>query len=182
MNLNAGQNLPHERLPPSPWVVKFAEQIPQGGSVLDVACGSGRHSRFLVARGHRVDAVDQDDAAFSDIPAGVNFVCADIEFGPWPFAGKCYDGVIVTNYLYRPLLPLLMESVAPDGLLIYETFAVGNERYGRPSRPDFLLRPNELVDLVMAASADFDVLAFEEKFIESPKPAVVQRIAARVTG
>lgn len=182
MNLNASQNLSHDRLPPSSWVVQFAEQIPQGGSVLDVACGSGRHSRFFAARGHRVDAVDQDGAAFMDIPAEVNFVCADIELGPWPFAGKRYDGVIVTNYLYRPLLPLLMESVAPDGLLIYETFAVGNERYGRPSRPDFLLRPNELVDLVMAASADFNVLAFEEKFIESPKPAMVQRIAARVAG
>jgi SAM-dependent methyltransferase len=165
--------------PPSEWIRRFADRVPAGGAVLDVACGAGRHARWFAARGHPVDAVDRNAEAFADRPAGVHFVCADIEAGEphvvWPFPGKRYAGVVVTNYLHRPLLPLLVESVAPGGILLYETFASGNERFGKPSNPDFLLRPGELLD---AVAGRLRVVAFEDLQTDTPKPAMVQRIAA----
>ncbi len=161
---------------PSAWVVQWAERVPAGGAILDVACGSGRHARFFAARGHPVDAVDRDAAAIAALAVvpGVVARCADIEGGPWPYAGRQFAAVVVTNYLHRPLFPALIAAIAPGGLLIYETFAEGNEAYGRPANPDFLLRRGELLERVGA----MQVLAFEDLYVDLPKPAVVQRICA----
>ena len=151
-----------------------------GGTVLDVACGSGRHARWFHQHRHPVVAVDRSQAAIESIalPApACEAVVADIENGPWPFAGRQFDAVVVTNYLWRPLLPTLLASLAPGGTLIYETFTLGNETVGKPSRPDFLLRPGEL----LALCRDLRVVAFEDGFQEgSPgqAPRFVQRIAA----
>ncbi len=161
---------------PSAWVTQWAERVPAGGAVLDVACGSGRHARFFAARGHPVDAVDRDAVAVAALAAvpGVVARCADIEGGPWPYAGRQFAAVVVTNYLYRPLFPALIAAIAPGGLLIYETFAEGNEAYGRPANPEFLLRRGELLERV----GTMQVLAVADLYVDSPKPAVVQRICA----
>ena len=145
--------------------------------MLDVACGQGRHARWLAARGHVVDAVDRDSAALSTLSGvdRVHAVCADIEDGQWPFPRGAYAGVIVANYLYRPLFPELLLALRGDGVLVYETFAAGNERYGRPSNPNFLLRPGELLDVVRGA---LHVTAYEDLYVDKPKPARVQRICA----
>ncbi|MFN0185411.1 MAG: class I SAM-dependent methyltransferase [Aquabacterium sp.] len=148
--------------------------MPSGGSVLDVACGHGRHVRWLVSLGHRVTAVDRDAVAVDPLRTLAEIAVADIEAGPWPWPGRRFDAVIVTNYLWRPLLPLLVDGVAPGGVLIYETFAVGHERLGRPSRPDFLLRPGELLEV----ARDLDVVAYEAGLVSGPA-RVVQRLAAR---
>jgi SAM-dependent methyltransferase len=168
----------HSSLSASAWVQRFAHMIPTAGRVLDVACGGGRHARLLAGLGHAVVAVDRDETALADLATvpGIDVRIADIEDGPWPFTGESFAGVVVTNYLHRPLLPALVEAVAAGGVLIYETFAVGNERYGRPSNPDFLLRPGELLDAVRGACR---VLAYEDLQVDAPKPAMVQRICAR---
>jgi SAM-dependent methyltransferase len=161
----------------SPWIDRFAHLVPAGARVLDVACGQGRHARFFAQRGCTVDAVDRDAAlapAFAGID-GVRFLAADIENGPWPYAGQRFDAIVVTNYLHRPLLPLLLEALAPDGVLLYETFAVGNERYGKPSNPAFLLQSRELLDVFGGA---LHVLAYEDGVIGSPPRARVQRLCA----
>jgi SAM-dependent methyltransferase len=162
---------------PSGWVLRWLQLIPAGGTVLDVACGAGRHARLLAARGHEVHAVDRDAEALAGL-AGVPRItplCADIERGPWPYAGRTFAGIIVTNYLHRPLLPVLVRSLAAGGVLIYETFARGNERYGRPSNPDFLLRRGELLDCVRGR---LTVVDYEDLVVSTPRPAVVQRICA----
>jgi SAM-dependent methyltransferase len=156
---------------PSDWVVRWAGLI-ERGPVLDVASGSGRHARLFAQRGLEVVAVDREQQAFG---GKVKFVKADLEDGsPWPFAGQRFAGVVVANYLHRPLMKVLEESLDEGGVLIYETFMAGNERYGRPSRPDFLLRPGELLE----AFAALTVAAFEQGTVERPKKAVVQRICA----
>lgn len=162
---------------PSAWVQRWASQVPACGTVLDVACGSGRHARFFAVRGHPVDAVDRDAERIGALSGvgGVTALCADIENAPWPYAGRRFAAVVVTNYLYRPLFPRLLESVSPGGLLIYETFAVGNEAYGRPTNPDFLLNPGELRAVI---SHDWRILGYEHGPVETPKPAVIQRICA----
>ena len=162
---------------PAAWVRRFAALIPSGGRVLDLACGHGRHARFLAAAGHAVEAVDRDAAALAGLAevAGVVTRCADLEDGPWPYYGHAFDGVVVTNYLHRPLLPNLMNALAEGGVLIYETFMVGNERFGRPSDPAYLLRPGELLDLVRK---HFAVVAFEQGEVAAPRPAAIQRICA----
>jgi len=168
---------------PSAWVCRFAPMIVAGGRVLDLACGSGRHSRLLAGLGYRVVALDRDAAALArlgealdgDRAALVDAMLADVEGGPWPFGEAAFDGVVVTNYLHRPLFPALCASLRPGGVLIYETFAMGNERHGRPTRPDFLLARDELLERVAPALA---VVAFEQGHVESPAPAVVQRICA----
>ncbi|MBI2311091.1 MAG: class I SAM-dependent methyltransferase [Betaproteobacteria bacterium] len=165
---------PHE---PSPWVRRWARLIPASGRVLDVACGSGRHARFFAKRGFRVDAVDRDPGAIAlvgGIP-GIDALIADLEGGPWPYQESRFSGIVVCNYLHRPLFPNLLAALEEGGVLIYETFALGNEHYGRPSNPDFLLRSNELLEAVRGR---LRVVAFEEGLVSRPKMAVVQRICA----
>lgn len=164
---------------PSAWVQRWAPLVPASGPVLDVACGGGRHALFFAARGHPVTAVDRDPAAITALAgqAGISALCADIENGPWPCAGQQFAAVVVTNYLHRPLFPALMAALAPGGVLIYETFAQGNAAYGRPANPDFLLQRGELLRAVAPAR----VVAYEDLYVEQPKPAMVQRICAVVT-
>ncbi|MGQ0749152.1 MAG: class I SAM-dependent methyltransferase [Betaproteobacteria bacterium] len=162
---------------PSAWVTRWAECIPAGGRVLDVACGSGRHARWLAARGYTVEAVDRDAsllAALASTP-GIATRCADLEDAPWPYAGETFAGIVVANYLHRPLLPHLLAALAAGGALIYETFAVGNERFGRPSNPDFLLKPGELLDVARGA---LRVIAYEDRVVSEPRAAAIQRICA----
>ncbi len=163
-------------LPASPWVERWAPLIRPGGEVLDLACGAGRHSRWLAKRGFEVVAVDRDPGLFPDPPAGVSLVGADLEAGPWPFPGRRFDAIVVTNYLHRPLLPVLAASLEPGGVLLYETFARGNERFGKPSNPEFLLAPGELLEAVRGR---LRVLAYEDLVVEAPRPAAVQRLCAR---
>lgn len=169
---------PHNSLEPSHWVTRFAPLIPPLGDVLDLACGNGRHARLLAAMGHRVEAVDRDAAALARLEGvdGIQTRCADLEGGPWPYYGRGFDGIVVTNYLYRPLLPNLFGCLNEGGVLIYETFMVGNEQFGKPSNPAYLLRSGELLDLVRGR---LRVLAFEQGEVDQPRPAVIQRIVAR---
>lgn len=163
---------------PSPWVARFMPLVRGGGAVLDVACGTGRHVRMALARGHRVTGVDKYVAGIAALmgTAGFDFVEADLETGkPWPLADATFDAVVVTNYLYRPLFPSLVGALAPGGVLIYETFALGNERFGRPTNPEFLLRPGELLE---AVAGRLQVVAYEHGEVQTPRPAVVQRICA----
>jgi SAM-dependent methyltransferase len=166
-----------ELLQPSRWVVRFSTLIAEGARVLDVACGQGRHSRWFAARGCRVVAVDRDAAALDQLAsvAGVTTVSADLEADSWPFEGEKFDAIVVTHYLHRALFPGLLGALADDGVLLYETFARGNEVYGKPSNPDFLLTDAELLSVVGNALV---VVAFEQGRIEVERPAVVQRLAA----
>ena len=164
---------PHESATPSPWVVRWSHLVPAGAPVLDVACGHGRHLRWFAGRGHPVTGVDRSAEAIAAAAGSGELIEADIENGPWPLAGRSFGGVVVTNYLWRPLLPAIVDCVAPGGVLIYETFAAGNETVGKPSRPDFLLQPGEL----LAACRGLRVVAFEDGFLQSPA-RFVQRIAA----
>ncbi len=161
----------------SEWVTRWAHSIKPLGAVLDLACGVGRNSRFLAAQGFRVCAVDRDPQALGVLSAiaGVTVRLADLENGPWPLDGLVFDGVVVTNYLHRPLFPRILDALAPGGILIYETFAAGNERFGKPSNPDFLLRPGELLDV---ARGRLRVVAYEDLEVMAPKPASIQRICA----
>lgn len=158
---------------PSPWVQRWTQLIPASGSVLDVACGHGRHMRWLAAAGFKVTGVDRSSEAIASVEALGRAVQADIENGPWPFDGEQFDAVVVTNYLWRPLMSTLLDSVAPGGVLIYETFAAGNESVGKPSRPDFLLQPGELLQICK----HLHVVAFEDGFCDHPA-RFIQRIAA----
>jgi SAM-dependent methyltransferase len=163
---------------PSPWIERFAPLVAAGARVLDVACGHGRHARLFAARGHDVVAVDRDAAAIAGL-AGVARVDArrcDLEGGAWPFAGERFGAIVVTQYLHRPLFEPLFAALAPDGAFLYETFARGNEAYGRPSNPDFLLAPGELVQRCGGA---LTIVAFEQGWTEmGGRTAVIQRIAA----
>lgn len=158
---------------PSNWLQRWSHLIKPTSRVLDVACGAGRHMRWLSAQGHQVTGVDRNPEALALAQAFGTVVCADIENGPWPFKDQVFDAVIVTNYLWRPLMSTVVNSVAPGGVLIYETFAAGNETVGKPSRPDFLLQPSEL----LRATEALRTVAFEEGFEASPD-RFVQRIAA----
>jgi len=163
---------------PSPWIVRFAPLVPAGAPVLDLACGSGRHTRLFLARGHPVTAVDIDISGLVDLEgvAGLEIVRADLESGaPWPLPGRRVGAVVVTNYLWRPLFPTILEAVAPEGLLLYETFAAGNEALGKPRRPEYRLRPGELVEVV---DGRLQIVAYEHGRVELPRPAVRQRICA----
>jgi SAM-dependent methyltransferase len=161
----------------SPWIVRWAGLIAPRSNVLDVACGYGRHSRLLAAQGHQVTAVDTDAQALAALRhvAGITTLASDLESAPWPLADRQFGAIVVANYLHRPLLPKLSDALTPDGVLLYETFMQGNERYGRPSNPDFLLAPGELLDF---ARDRLQVVAFEQGRIASPRAAVVQRLCA----
>lgn len=159
---------------PSPWLQRWVHLIPAGSTVLDVACGSGRHLRWLAERGFRVTGVDRDAEALHGLQAYGEVVEADIEQGPWPFGARRFDAVVVTNYLWRPLWPALLDAVAPGGLYLHETFAAGHETVGRPRRAEFLLQPGEL----LRACAALRVVAYEDGYLEDP-PRFVQRIVAR---
>ena len=161
---------------PSPWIVQWAGLIAPESRVLDVAAGRGRPAHFFVGRGHKVTAVDRDISKL--VPhADIESVQADLEDGsPWPLPGRKFDAVVVTNYLHRPLMPALLDTLTPGGVLLYETFMAGNERFGKPSQPEFLLRDGELLELVRGS---FSVTAYEARLISEPHMAMVQRIAAR---
>jgi SAM-dependent methyltransferase len=163
---------------PSPWVLRFADRVPAGGLAADLACGGGRHGRLFLTRGHPVFFADRDVSGVSDLARvpGAEIMEADFEAGAWHLEGRRFAGVVVTNYLWRPILPRIVALVAPGGLLIYETFAQGNEAYGRPRNPDFLLRPGELME---AVRGQLEVLAYEQDTVRRPSgPAVIQHIAA----
>ena len=162
----------------SEWVSRFAALVPAGRPVLDVACGGGRHSLLFLERGHPVTAIDRDVGQL-EVPRDTprfTAIEADLEDGsPWPLADLRFGGVVVSNYLWRPLLPVLIAALGPAGVLIYETFALGNERLGRPRNPDHLLKPGELLDAVRGR---LRVVAYEDIERPPPKPARIQRICA----
>jgi SAM-dependent methyltransferase len=170
----------HDSTTASGWIARFAAAVPPG-PVLDLACGAGRHLRYFRAAAHPVTGLDRDLSGVRDLAGadGVELIEADLEAGAaWPLGGRQFMAVVVTNYLWRPLLPAIVGAVAPSGWLLYETFAQGNEQYGRPRNPDFLLRPGELLAAVEGRLA---VVAYEHGRIEQPRTAVIQRIAARAS-
>lgn len=163
---------------PSPWLQRWAHLLPAAGRVLDVACGGGRHLRWLAGRGFTLTGIDRDAAALASLAdlaatGAVELISADIENGPWPCPGRQFDTVLVTNYLWRALWPQLLAAIAPGGVLVYETFAAGNETVGKPSRPDFLLQPGEL----LTRCTGLRIVAYEDGFLQAP-PRFVQRVVA----
>ena len=158
---------------PSFWVQRWAHLIAPHSRVLDVACGAGRHMHFFAAQGHTAVGVDRNPEAVALAQNHGEVICADIENGPWPFTGQTFGGVVVTHYLWRSLFPVIVQSLAPGGVLIYETFAAGHETVGKPSRPDFLLQPGEL----LRATEGLRTVAYEDGFEASPD-RFVQRIVA----
>ena len=163
---------------PSPWVVHHAHRIQKGGDVLDLACGSGRHTRFLLEAGHSVVAIDREIAPMAELcdQPKVEAIAMDLETGqPWPFSKRRFAGIVVTNYLHRPLFQNLIDALEDNGVLIYETFAQGNERFGHPKNPDYLLQDGELLHVF---ADPLYVLAYEQVEQGEPNPAILQRIAA----
>lgn len=186
----------HAVAPPSDWVVRWTPLLPPGAQVLDVACGHGRHTHWLAAAGHRVTAIDRDSALLAPLAGVATPIVADLEADPWPLPGQAFDAVLVTNYLWRALFPALLAAVAPGGLLIYETFAQAHAALGRPRRPEFLLRPGELLEVLrdraavagagppapVSTSERWHVIAFEEGRLPARGDVPereVQRIVAR---
>ncbi len=160
--------------PASDWLQRWPQATQPGATALDLACGRGRHLRYLISHGMSVTGVDRDVAATAPWRDLAEIVNADIEADPWPLSGRQFDLVLVTNYLWRPLLPTIVQSVAPGGWLIYETFAAGQERIGRPARPEFLLQPGELIQ----ACSSLNIKAYEDLFVPGENARFVQRIAA----
>lgn len=167
---------------PSAWVQRWSPLVRPGGSVLDVACGHGRHMRWFAQRDHPVTGVDRSPEAIAAVASLGTALVADIESGPWPLLQdgqpRAFDAVVVTNYLWRALFPVLLQSLAPGGVLIYETFAAGNETVGKPSRPDFLLQPGEL----LRTCAGLRVVAYEDGFLAQPERFVQRIVAVREAG
>lgn len=166
-------------VPPSCWVQRWLHDLPAASRIVDVAAGSGRHARLAASQGHRVLAVDRDGPALArlaSLDAHIATLRADLESGPWPLAPGAFDAVIVTNYLFRSRFALLCGLLAPGGRLVYETFAQGNQAFGRPSNPAFLLRDGELLD--RCAAAGLVIVAYETGVRRQPGPAVVQRVCA----
>jgi SAM-dependent methyltransferase len=159
---------------PSSWLLRWPQAMQAGASALDLACGSGRHVHYLAELGMRVTGVDRDAAALTPLAGFAETLVADIESGPWPLAGRRFDLVLVTNYLWRPLLPRIVDAVAPGGWLIYETFTQGQQSVGRPANPEFLLRPGELLQ----ACTELRIIAYEDGFLDGVNPRYVQRVAA----
>ena len=163
----------HGQEPTSAWVTRWSHLVSKNSSVLDIACGHGRHMRHFAAQGHAVIGVDRNPEAIAAVSHLGETLCGDIENGPWPLVARAFGAVVVTNYLWRPLWPRILASLAPNGVLIYETFSAGNETVGKPSRPDFLLNTGEL----LTVCKDLRIVAFEEGFIARPD-RFVQRIVA----
>ncbi len=166
---------------PSPWLQRWAHLLPADGSALDLACGSGRHLHWLAGLGLHATGVDRDSAALdasADLAAAglATLVAADVENGPWPLPGRQFDVVVVTNYLWRPLWPHILASLAPGGVLLYETFADGNQSVGKPSRPDFLLHPGEL----LSRCAGLRIVAYEDGFLDAPARFLQRVVAVRL--
>jgi SAM-dependent methyltransferase len=169
---------------PSAWVARFARLIP-AGRVLDLACGGGRHARLMAGLGHAVLAVDRDTAALNAAGGpGIDTLAFDLEqptaagHPDWPLLPGIFAGIVVSNYLHRALMLPLLDSLAPGGILIYETFAAGNGQFGKPSNPDFLLKPGELLEWANSRPAS-RVIAYEDGYQHRPRPAMVQRICLR---
>lgn len=164
----------------SPWIEKYANLIPNRNPVLDLACGSGRHSFFLAAMGHDVVAIDINTEAIGkhSIPHNLHIKEWDLEGRTWPFPKEKFSGIVVVNYLWRPLFPQMLFSLEAGGIMIYETFAEGNEKYGRPKNPEYLLAADELKQ----ACSQTDILHYQHGFVETPDPAVKQYIVARKKG
>lgn len=165
--------------PPSDWVRRFHSLIRPSGNVLDLACGSGRHTHFFLDKGFFVTAVDREIDELKEFSSlkRLEILKYDIEGSEeWPFSDRTFDGVIVVNYLYRPIFPKLSEVIAKDGLLIYQTFFEGNEVFGRPRNPDFLLKPNELLDVF---GNKLKIICFEQGYVNDPSPAMIQGICCR---
>jgi SAM-dependent methyltransferase len=162
---------------PSAWVQRWAQLIQPNSQVLDVACGRGRHMRFLASLGHRMTGIDRDPEAIAEFASLGEVVHADIENASWPLPERTFDAVIVTNYLWRPLMPQILASIAPEGVLIYETFAAGNETVGKPSRPDFLLHPGEL----LSHCQGLRIVAYEDGFLDQPVRFVQRIVAVKAT-
>ncbi len=162
---------------PSPWVQRWSATVPPRTAVLDLACGSGRHGRLFLERDHPVVFVDKDITGVADLEGQAELIEADLETGaPWPLGTRTFGAVVVTCYLHRPILADIVAAVAPGGLLIYETFARGNEVHGHPARSEYLLEEGELLEAVRGR---LTVLAFEHGYSDEPKPGVRQRIAAQ---
>lgn len=163
----------HSTSPPSEWLLRWQHLLAPRSQVLDIACGSGRHAAYLSQLGHHVTGIDRDVDALARLPEAVTAIAADIENAPWPLPGQQFDAVVVTHYLWRPLWPQILGSVREGGLLLYETFADGNAAYGKPSRPDFLLKPGELLQVC----AGWHIVAYEHGLRHAPTRAV-QRVVA----
>jgi SAM-dependent methyltransferase len=176
--INPAKELP-EMIRPSHWIECCMKHLPSAGRVLDLACGSGRHSRLLAANNHPVLAVDRNRLALAGLAGvpGVETRLLELEGENWPLAGEQFAGIVVTNYLWRPRFADLLAMLAPGGVLIYETFMLGNEAYGKPSNPDFLLRPQELCELTRAAG--LSEIDYVDGYVDQPKPAMRQAICAR---
>jgi len=159
------------------WVRRYADRIAPASNVLDLACGNGRHARYLAGLGHRVTVIDIDLSGVRDLATndGVELIEHDLERSPWPFSDRRFGGIIITNYLYRPLFSLLVDALNNGGVLIYDTFAIGNEYFGHPRNPAFLLNPGELLD---AFSADLRIVAYDHGRVDKPRPAIRQRLCA----
>ena len=168
----------HNAPQPSEWVTRHIDSIPAGGRVLDLACGSGRHTRLLHSLGYRVVAVDKDLRGVQDLRdvAGIELLQMDLEQPDWPLQDQQFASIVVCNYLYRPHLAKLADCLEDSGCLLYETFAAGNERYGKPTNPDYLLEPGELLDVF---GRSLKVVAFEQGLIQTPQTRLMQRICAR---
>jgi SAM-dependent methyltransferase len=161
----------------SPWIKKYGKIVPQERPVLDMACGAGRHSFFMNSLGCDVVAVDINPVlkGLNDFQNNISVVTADLEQEEWPFRKEEFSGIIVVNYLWRPSFPRIIESLAPGGVLLYDTFSQGNEKFGRPRNPDYLLAPGELMSL---CTDDFTIIDFHQGYMDLPAPAVRQSIAA----
>jgi SAM-dependent methyltransferase len=167
----------HADREPSRWITRFAPLVRSGAAVLDLACGGGRHTRLFLARGHSVTAVDLDLTRLADLVENpkVELIQADLEHAPWPLPGRRFSAVVVTNYLWRPLFPAILDAIDEGGMLLYDTFARGNEAHGRPTNPDFLLEPGELIE---AVRGQLQIVAYEHGYLERPRPAIRQRLCA----
>ena len=168
----------HQTEKPLEWITRFAPLVKSGGTVLDLACGNGRHTHYLAGLGYEVTALDRDLSGIgaTETADRIELIKADLEDdNPWPLGSRKFDGVIVTNYLYRPIFPAIIDALEEEGALIYETFSLGNEEYGRPSNPNYLLKPTELLSV---CTNRLRVIAYEEGVLKTPSPAVKQRVCA----